>query len=95
MKDILSEDVIICRCEEITEREIIDAIRKGATTVDAVKRMTRAGMGNCQSRSCFQHVARLLSRELGLPISEIKYINARPPIVPIPVGLLDSYKGRR
>ena len=49
MKD---KDIIICRCEEITKGEIIQAIRDGATTVDGIKRMTRAGKGLCQGRTC-------------------------------------------
>lgn len=82
-----SEDVIVCRCEEVTEKEILKAIRNGATTVDAIKKITRAGMGNCQSKSCFQHIAKLLSKETGKPLSEIKHITARSPIVPLPVKL--------
>lgn len=42
------EDIIICRCQEVTEQEIIDAVHEGATTVDGVKRRTRACMGLCQ-----------------------------------------------
>lgn len=84
--------VIICRCEEVTEEEIRNAIRSGATTVNAVKRRTRAGMGNCQSRSCFQHIARIIADELNKPIGEIKYITSRPPIEPISVKLLNTYK---
>ena len=86
--------VIVCRCEEVTEAEIREAIRNGATTVNAVKRMTRAGMGICQSRSCSQHVARLISEELKKPIAEIGYITVRPPIVPITIKLLNTYKGK-
>ena len=95
LKDALNfEDVVICRCEEVTEGEILKAIKNGATTVDAVKKMTRAGMGNCQSRSCFQHIARLLSKETGKPLSEIKCITARPPVVPLPIKLFCANKGK-
>lgn len=44
------EDIIICRCQEVTEQEIIDAVHEGATTVDGVKRRTRACMGLCQGK---------------------------------------------
>ena len=60
---------IICRCEEISEGEIVDAIRRvpGAKSLDGVKRRTRAGMGRCQGGFCAPRVMELLSRELGVP----------------------------
>ena len=91
MKGIKTGSVVICRCEEVTEDEIREAIRDGATTVNAVKRRTRAGMGTCQSRSCYQHVARLISEELNKPVSEITGITSRPPVQPISVRLLNTY----
>lgn len=64
---------IICRCEMITEGEIIDAIRRplGAKSLDGVKRRTRAGMGRCQSGFCSPRTMEILARELGISISEI------------------------
>ncbi len=65
---------IICRCETVTEGEIVDAIHRpcGATTVDGVKRRTRAGMGRCQGGFCGPRVIEILSRELKKPIPEIR-----------------------
>ena len=64
---------IICRCETITEGEIIDAIKApaGARDVDGVKRRTRAGMGRCQGGFCCSKVVEILARELGCEINEI------------------------
>lgn len=64
---------IVCRCETITEGEIIDAIRApgGARDVDGVKRRTRAGMGRCQGGFCGSKVVEILANELGVPMSEI------------------------
>jgi len=64
---------IICRCEMITEGEIIDSIRRplGARSLDAVKRRTRAGMGRCQSGFCSPRTMEILARELGVDMSEI------------------------
>lgn len=64
---------IICRCETITEGEILDAIHApaGARDVDGVKRRTRAGMGRCQGGFCGSKVVELLARELGVEINEI------------------------
>ena len=64
---------IVCRCETITEGEIIDAIKApaGARDVDGVKRRTRAGMGRCQGGFCGSKVVEILARELGCEINEI------------------------
>lgn len=64
---------IICRCEGITEGEIIDAIKApcGARDVDGVKRRTRAGMGRCQGGFCGSKVVEILARELDVPMNQI------------------------
>ncbi len=64
---------IICRCETITEGEILDAIHApaGARDVDGVKRRTRAGMGRCQGGFCGSKVVEILARELNVPMNEI------------------------
>lgn len=65
---------VICRCELVTEGEIVEAIHRpvGATTLDGVKRRTRAGMGRCQSGFCSPKTLEILARELGVDQSEIK-----------------------
>ena len=64
---------IVCRCEVVTEAEILEAIRRpvGAATIDGVKRRTRAGMGRCQGGFCSPRVASLLAGELGIPLTEV------------------------
>ena len=62
---------VICRCETITEGEIVEAIKRGATTLDGVKRRTRAGMGRCQGGFCSPRVMEILSRELGVPMTKL------------------------
>lgn len=64
---------IICRCEMITEGEIIDAIRRplGARSLDAVKRRTRAGMGRCQSGFCSPRTMEILEREVPMSMFDI------------------------
>ena len=65
---------VICRCELVTEGEIMAAIHRplGATTLDGVKRRTRAGMGRCQSGFCSPKVVEILARELSLDRSKIR-----------------------
>lgn len=64
---------VVCRCELVTEGEIVDAIKRplGATTLDGVKRRTRAGMGRCQSGFCSPTVIEILARELGVGVADI------------------------
>ena len=64
---------IICRCEGVTEGEILEAIRQNppATDLDGIKRRTRSGMGRCQGGFCSPYVMQLLSRELGLPMEQV------------------------
>ena len=62
---------IVCRCEMVTETDIIHAIHQGARTLDGVKFRTRAGMGRCQGGFCSWRVMTLLSQELGVPVEQI------------------------
>lgn len=64
---------IICRCEMISEGEILDAIHRplGAKSLDGIKRRTRAGMGRCQSGFCSPRTMEILSRELKIPMEEL------------------------
>ena len=74
---------IICRCESVTEGEIIDAIHRvpGARSLDGVKRRTRAGMGRCQAGFCSPRVMEILARELGVPQSEITKAGGKSKII--------------
>ena len=64
---------IICRCEMISEGEIIDAIHRplGAKSLDGIKRRTRAGSGRCQAGFCTPKTMEILARELGIPMEEV------------------------
>jgi len=64
---------IVCRCEKVTEVEIVNAAKSpvGARSLDGIKRRTRAGMGRCQGGFCSPRVMEILSRELGIPVEEI------------------------
>ena len=64
---------IVCRCEQITEGEIVRAIRENppARNLDAIKRRTRSGMGRCQGGFCQPHIAQILARELNVPLEKV------------------------
>ncbi len=77
------DDLVICRCEEITRGEIKEAIRNGMRTLNGVKRITRAGMGLCQGQTCQRLVAQILSEELGISAAEVDPTTARGPVRPL------------
>ena len=74
---------IICRCETITEGEIIDAVRRplGARDLDGVKRRTRAGAGRCQAGFCSPRVMEILAREWNLNMDEVTKFGKNSKIV--------------
>jgi NAD(P)H-nitrite reductase large subunit len=82
--------ILACRCMEISEHSVRDAIRKGANTVDAVKRATMAGMGLCQSKICFNIIARLISEETKIPLPQIRPMKIRIPVRPVKISSLDT-----
>ncbi|AJQ28282.1 NAD(P)/FAD-dependent oxidoreductase [Pelosinus fermentans] len=67
------DEHIICRCEQVTETEIIDALHRNIAikSIDAIKRRTRAGMGKCQSGFCLSRVKEIIARELHIPVEEV------------------------
>ena len=83
---------IVCRCEKVTEGEILAAIRSPlpARTVDAVKRRVRAGMGRCQGGFCRPRVMEILSREFGIPLSAVRLGDKGSEIAPYEVK--DGYE---
>ena len=64
---------VVCRCEQVTEGEVVDAIHSPipALSVDAVKRRTRAGMGRCQGSFCLPRIAKIIAREANIPVEEV------------------------
>lgn len=79
---------IVCRCEEVTREEIMEAIAQGACTLDDIKKRTRAGMGFCQGRTCRRLVARILSAYYQMPVDRFLPGSIRVPVTPIRLSLL-------
>jgi NAD(P)H-nitrite reductase large subunit len=77
------DDMIICRCEEITKGEIKAAIRNGMQTVNGIKRVTRAGMGLCQGQTCQRLVTQIIAEELRQSVADIEPTTARGPVRPL------------
>ncbi len=83
-----NKDLIICRCEDVTETEVLKAIEQGAATADEVKRLTRAGMGHCQGRTCRRLINQILARKLGQKPDGQRPVTQRPPLQPISLKTL-------
>lgn len=86
----MKDDVVICRCEDVTYGEIVRAIDSGLTTTEQIKRVLRCGMGPCQGRTCSRLIARIIAERTGKPVSEIELPQARPPVRPVEIGILSG-----
>jgi len=85
-------EIIVCRCEDVTRETIFECIAEGYRTLDEIKRVTRAGMGPCQGRTCRNLIAAELARAYGVTMEEVLMSTFRPPVKPISLGALaDAY----
>ncbi|MEW9671632.1 (2Fe-2S)-binding protein [Ammoniphilus sp. 3BR4] len=89
----MDKTCMVCRCEEINAQEIEEAIRLGARNHDDIKRLTRCGMGPCQSKICRSLVAEVIAEVTGKPRSEIPVPRLRVPLYPILMGVLANHQG--
>ncbi|GAB6183730.1 (2Fe-2S)-binding protein [Thermodesulfovibrio hydrogeniphilus] len=81
---------VVCRCEDLTEQEILHAIELGYKDIESLKRYTGCMTGPCQGKGCINHVVRILSQKLGKSIDEIGITVPRPPVDPVPLYILSS-----
>lgn len=88
------EDVVICRCEEVCRDAILQAIEEGATTLNEIKWRTRTGMGLCQGKTCAHLVMQILCASKDLPMEGLTPFTHRPPVRPVPLGVLGAYSER-
>ncbi|MBE6886916.1 MAG: (2Fe-2S)-binding protein [Ruminococcaceae bacterium] len=87
-----NNNTLLCRCEDLTRETILKCIEDGYCTIDEIKRVTRAGMGPCQGRTCRMLIAQELSNYYGVPMEEVLMTTFRPPVKPISMGALaDAY----
>jgi bacterioferritin-associated ferredoxin len=90
----MEENTIICRCSDVTLKQLRELINEGYVTYDEIKRITRIGMGPCQGKTCGQLVMREIAAATGQNIKDIKFQTTRPPVVGIKIGLI-AEEGRR
>jgi bacterioferritin-associated ferredoxin len=82
-----SPRIIVCACEDVSLGDIDHCLEKGYRDVESVKRYTGFGTGICQGRSCLHLVARILEAR-GAEAPDLSPITPRPPVLPVPLGLL-------
>ncbi|MCK4364642.1 MAG: (2Fe-2S)-binding protein [Thermoplasmatales archaeon] len=91
----MKKKAIVCRCEDITEEDVLNAIEEGYTDIEELRKVLRIGMGPCQGRVCIQLVMKLLEKKTGKKVSKASLPTSRPPIVPVSLGTLASDKDEK
>ena len=84
----MADQTIICRCEDVTREDILAAINDGCRTLDEIKRVTRAGMGPCQGRTCRNLIAQELARIYGISVEDVLMPTFRAPVETVNIGVL-------
>lgn len=77
------DDLLVCRCEEVTKGEIRKAVHEGMTTIEELRRYLRCGMGLCQGQTCGRLVKGIVARELGVKPTDVEPATSRSPMRPI------------
>jgi NAD(P)H-nitrite reductase large subunit len=88
------DDMIVCRCEEITKGEIRRAIHDGMFNIHEIRRFLRCGMGLCQGQTCARLVKTIVARELGISPAELEDATGRAPMRPIEMRIFAKERGR-
>ena len=81
------DDIIICRCEEVTKGEIRQAVHDGMWDLNEIRRYLRTGMGLCQGLTCGKLVQGIVARELGVRPNELERNTARTPARPVEMSV--------
>ena len=84
------DDMLICRCEEVTKGEIRRAVHDGMWTITEIRRYLRTGMGLCQGQTCARLVKGIVARELGVSPLELEPASSRSPMRPIEMKVLGN-----
>ena len=82
------DDLLICRCEEVTKGEIRQAVHAGMFTIEEIRRFLRSGMGLCQGQTCGKLVKGIVARELQVSLAEIEPATSRAPMRPTEMRIM-------
>jgi NAD(P)H-nitrite reductase large subunit len=91
----MNKKAIVCRCEDISEDDVLTAIDEGYTDLEELRKKLRIGMGPCQGRVCIQLVIKILEKKTGKKITKVSLPTSRPPLIPIALGTLASGKDEK
>lgn len=86
----IDDEMIICRCEEITKGEIRRAVHDGMYTLTEIRRFLRSGMGLCQGQTCGRLVRGIIAEELGVSPAEVDHATPRAPMRPVEMVVLGN-----
>lgn len=89
------DDILVCRCEEVTKGEIRKAVHAGIMTIEELRRFLRCGMGLCQGQTCGMLTRRLIAKELNVPVREIEAATSRLPMRPIAMEIAGKDLGEQ
>ncbi|MCR4654597.1 MAG: (2Fe-2S)-binding protein [Eubacterium sp.] len=84
------DDMLICRCEEVTKGDIRRAVHDGMWTMTEIRRYLRSGMGLCQGQTCAKLVKGIVARELGVSPADLEPATSRSPMRPIEMKVLGN-----
>ncbi len=85
---MITKDTIICRCEDITYGQILEAIEMAMTTLDEIKRFLRAGMGPCQGRTCGRLIQQIICEKTGIAPERVAQMTQRAPLTTVSLKTL-------
>jgi len=85
---MVSTKKIVCRCEDVTEDELADAIEQGRRDIESLRRFTAIGTGSCQGKTCITHVLDMLSKATGKSHDVLGTMKSRPPIHAVELAVL-------
>lgn len=87
-KDVREDNLVVCRCEDVTVGDIRSVLHKGVTDINEIKRITRAGMGLCQGRICEHFIRNLIAQEYCTETALQEKLTVRPPLRPTKISHL-------
>ena len=82
------DNMLVCRCEEVTKGEIRKAVHEGMFTIEEIRRYLRSGMGLCQGQTCGKLVKGIVARELGVKPTDVEPAVSRAPMRPMEMEII-------
>jgi NADPH-dependent 2,4-dienoyl-CoA reductase/sulfur reductase-like enzyme len=95
LAELITPDTVICPCEGTTAARVDQALDEGVGDLGQMKRMTRAGMGECQGRMCGPALANMIAHRRGMSLEAIAPPSIRPPVTPVPINVLVTLPDER